>query len=312
MTYPQYGPPPQQGYAQQASQYAPPPQYAPPAPAQQYGPPPQAAAPQAAAPQTFQSPAALAPAGAPRPKAADLVGRLVLFTPQRIDLAVPNQNGGPPQDRITADFVVLDGGPLAFGGSSQTGRPNSHQDQTMPVKYLGGFFSQTLIVQQLRPYLPAQGAQPGNCLGRLVRGQSSQPGRNAPWRLDDPTEEDKALATWYLGEAAAGRLPHPSTAVAPAQPGPQYTPALHGQGYVQQLPQGYPSQGQPQYAPQGPGQQPQGPPPGYPMAPPPPPAPGQYPQYAPQQPGPAGYLANPDPGAQYQPQQAPPAATPWG
>lgn len=305
MTYPQYQQPQQQPYYPPQQ-----PQY----PAQ--GQPPMQQPPQAAPPQQYQQPmpASAPPAGFsapppagqsyPRPKLSDLVGRLILIRPTAFDKDVqaPGNDPSKKQDRITADIVVLDGGPLAFGGSMQQGRPNTHQDPAMPVGYKGVFLSQKGIVAQLQGYLPsAQNPTGGRCLARVAMGTSSQPGHNRPYRLEDPSAQDIATATGYLQQEQTGALPYHST----AEPVPGQQPAMAGPPPGYPAPAGYPQGNLPGY----PQQQPQYPPQ---------PQPGQFPQYPPQQPGPAGYLGNPDPGAQYQPQQppqpsaAPPQATPWG
>lgn len=324
MTYPQYGQP-AQGYAPAQPQQYPPqqPMQQPTYPQQQpqYSAPPAQPAPAQMGPSMPAGFTAPPPAGQayPRPKLSDLRGRLVLIRPTALDRGIkaPGTDPNKLQDRITADIVVLDGGALAFGGSMQQGRPNTHQDPAMPVGYKGVFLSQKSVVTQLQGYLPGPtNPAGGRCLARVGLGTSSTPGNNAPYRLDDPSNEDIALAHQYLAGEQTGNLPFRSTAE--PVPGQQAAPMQTGPQYVQTIPQQYAPPAQ--YGPQqgyAPAQQPQGPPPGYPpMAPQP--APGQFPQYPPQQPGPAGYLANPDPGAQYAPQQqptqpAPPTAqTPWG
>ena len=162
------------------------------------------------APLTSPAPAAAPtygddPFGAPapradRPRIMDLEERLLLITPKRLEENVPN-NLDPknPQDRMTADVIVLDGGPVAFGGRPEEGVPHSKQ-AAVPMSIEGMWISNKGLVSQLREALRARlsGAGKGMVLGRLHKGPKGKYPK-PPWLLTTtPTEEDKQLARAYL------------------------------------------------------------------------------------------------------------------
>ena len=154
-----------------------------------------------------------------RPRIMDFgVGRLLLIKPTKIERQVPAPtSAGEPvklQDRLTADVVALDGPPFAYGGKPERdGTPHTHT-ATPPEEWPGLWLTQDLLVRQCEKMVG------GMVLGRLVRGQASDPKRNAPWRLDEPTEEDRVIARQYLaGAAIAAATPSPVTPPpAPANP----------------------------------------------------------------------------------------------
>lgn len=284
----------QQSQQAPVQQYAPPQQYAAPAaPAQpQYQPAPvqQNYAP----PQTQAYPPAQAQFSAPppprtgspiSPRMQDLAGRLLLIAPSKVEYQVnsqfKNRDGSAQlQDRVTADVILLDGGPIEMGGSPDKGIPHTHVGGS-PSEYLGKFISGALIITQLVPYLPENRPNAKYALGRLVRNPNPnlKPGQSLAWKLDDPTEADIQTATRFLADKALGHVqlvePQP---LAPMAPGPM----AQAQQY-QQAPQ-------PQYAPQ-----PQ--PPQYQPAP--------QPQQPAMDPAYAAFLAN------QQAQAQPPAQAAW-
>lgn len=148
----------------------------------------------------FSAPAPQAPRG---PRLRDLYGRLVLLVPTKLEIGVPNRlQPGTTQDRMTTDVIVLDGGPIAFGGKPEATPPVPH-DKTaqLPHKTQGMYISSTGLISQCREALAkrAQG-QPGMVLGRLGVGTAKEVGQNAPWLLSLPTDADKALARQYLAQ----------------------------------------------------------------------------------------------------------------
>lgn len=236
----QYGPPaPQPQYAppapaQQPQAYAPAPQqYAPPAPAPQaYAPPQQyapAPAPQAYAPTAQGWPQGAAPAaagggalvarpgqfvtppppssgGGARPRLLDMYGRLLLVLPEHIARGVAsrfaNRDGSPQtQDKLTATVVVLDGGPLAFGGEPEKGPAGKGQHtQQVDVPYVvkGLWINQSKLIEQLEEALAMRlRGEPGLALGRLWKVGNAQ---NDPWVLAAPTAEDAALYDHYVSQ----------------------------------------------------------------------------------------------------------------
>lgn len=251
---PQYAPapqgyaPPQPQYAPPAPQYAPQPQQAPPAPG--YG----GANPQGhdgfRAPDPQQS-------NVIRPRLLDFGrdGRLVLISPIKIERGVPNNLGKPGevQDRMTADVVVLDGAPFGFGGAPEKGKPHTHTAQT-PYESVGMWISSAPLISQCERRVGE------SVLGRL--GVKNLPNGNTAYKLDDPNEQDMALARQYLVDKQAGKIAPPQQIPAsqpyagpPPQQAPQAPPAPQYMTAPAPLPQYAP-------APQAPQQQ---------YAPPPPP-----------------------------------------
>ena len=144
-----------------------------------------------------------APQKARGPRLRDLYGRLLLLVPTKLETGVPNRlQAGSTQDRMTTDVIVLDGGPIAFGGTPEKTPPVPH-DKTaqVPHKTAGQYISSTGLISQCREALArrAQG-QPGMVLGRLSTGTAKEAGQNAPWLLLPPTDEDKQLARQYLAQ----------------------------------------------------------------------------------------------------------------
>lgn len=168
-----------------------------PVPAQQAAPPAAPAAP--AAPggaDPFDGPAPQAT----RPRVLDMYNRLVLVIPHKVE-TVPNRlQPGTTQDRMTADVIVLDGGPLQYGGAPEKVPPVPHDKQVnVPHKIDRMFLSQAgLISQSSQALAKRQRGEPGMVLGRLTTGEASKPGHNPPWLLSPPTDADKQAARAYL------------------------------------------------------------------------------------------------------------------
>jgi hypothetical protein len=167
----------------------------------------------------WTQPPAQAPGGAPTPWGApapppdrgprvrDIYGRLLLISPKKIETVVNRLSKvpGEMQDRMTVDIVVLDGGPLAFGGAPEATPPKPH-DRTVEIPYLieGLWMSQVGLVSQCREALANKlSGLPGKqtmVLGRLSVSEDSKPGQNPAYLLLNPTPEDGALATAYISE----------------------------------------------------------------------------------------------------------------
>jgi hypothetical protein len=159
-----------------------------------------APAPTATTDDPFDAPA---PQQARGPRIRDLYGRLLLIVPKKLEENLPNRlKAGTFQDRLTADVIVLDGGPIQFGGKPEAVPPVPH-DKTaqVPHKTVGQYISNVGLISQCRVALAkrAQG-QPGMVLGRLGVGKAGEDGQNPPYVLSLPTEEDKQTARAYLAQ----------------------------------------------------------------------------------------------------------------
>lgn len=195
---------PQNPYAQ--------PQYA---PAPHYAPPPQSVQPQYA-PQTQYSgnpagnglvaqPGQFVPIGEPPadaagniPRLSDLTSRLLLFLPERLESAVPskfrNDDGSVrTQPRMTATVIVLDGGPVIWGG--QTPEKPRMQEQ-VPYVIKGMWINQTKIISQLDAALQLRlSGGPGLAIGRLWKTGTEQ---NSPYVLQEPSAQDVQIYNQYV------------------------------------------------------------------------------------------------------------------
>jgi hypothetical protein len=113
----------------------------------------------------------------------ELKGRLLLIKPSRVEVGVSTVLGN--KDATVADVHVLDG-----------------QD---PGQLLGEAFIWPKVLQaQLRSTVSTG----RYCLGRLGQG-NAKPGQNPPWKLADPTEDDREVARKYLAELAAPPITAP-------------------------------------------------------------------------------------------------------
>lgn len=289
----------------QPPQYPQPPMqqpYYPQPPAQQYAPQP------AAVPQQVSAATRAAESSGDFVRIKDLgPGRLVLIIPtlltENLPSKYPDASGKPKlQSRVTADVIVLDGEPYAFGGKPDDEfAPVPHTHQVAPVaRHRGCYLSGAPLVGQLRKAVPttAGGLSEGQGMiyGRIEKRRPAQPGGRASWVIaDNPSPEDGATAQAWLDRMRAAQDVYSEPTLmqyAPAMPMPNayYTPAA--QEAWQQATQ------QPNYGP-APAQQP------WPIQQPP----QGWPQPVAQQPAP--YLAGqaqtyaPGPAPQQQAQQGP-------
>lgn len=106
-----------------------------------------------------------------------LKGSLLLFTPRALE-NISTSFG--PKDAVRGDVVPVDG-------------PAKGEQLTDVLVF------PSVLVSQLR-----EAVSSGRMvLGRLSRG-TAKPGRQAPWRLDDPTEQDKTAGrAWLAANAPA-------------------------------------------------------------------------------------------------------------
>jgi hypothetical protein len=135
------------------------------------------------------------------PRIRDCYNRLLLIVPHKLEEGIPNRlQPGQTQDRMTADVVVLDGGPINYGGKPEATPSVPHNKVAgTPHKTNRMFISQVGIISQCREALArrAQG-KPGMVLGRLSVGEAPKPGQNPPYLLQPPTDADKTIARSYL------------------------------------------------------------------------------------------------------------------
>ena len=142
-----------------------------------------------------------APQAARGPRVRDMYGRLLLIIPHKLEEGVPNKmDAGKLQDRMTADVVILDGGPIAFGGAPEKVPPRPHTQQAnVPLKNTRQYISSVGLISQCRDALAkkVRTGQPGMVLGRLNVGEAK--GDQAPpYLLTPATDADKAIARAYL------------------------------------------------------------------------------------------------------------------
>jgi hypothetical protein len=192
-----------QAYApQQQPQYAPTPQGWP-----------QGAAPAAAGggglvarPGQFVTPPPPSAGTGSRPRLLDMYGRLLLVLPEHVQRGVAsrftNRDGSPQtQDKLTATVIVLDGGPMAFGGEPEKGPAGKGQHtQTVDVPYVvkGMWINQSKLIEQLEEALAMRlRGEPGLALGRLWKVGQAQ---NDPWVLAAPTPDDAAVYDRYVSQ----------------------------------------------------------------------------------------------------------------
>jgi hypothetical protein len=183
---------------------------------------------QQAAPPAALDPSALNAAPTPPPsgdgkgaKFPDMYGRLVIMFPLSFEQRPKSpqfltqqdrSNGNLMQDQITTTVVVLDDGrggfsPISWGGDPMRNVPPT-DTVALPYVRRAMWISQTKLIAQLRPYLPASpGAAPGMIFGRVLKAGNEH---NSPWYLSsDVTEADTQLARTYLNLVAQGQVPHP-------------------------------------------------------------------------------------------------------
>ena len=137
---------------------------------------------------------------ASRPRVRDMVGRLLLVIPHKVETVPNRKQPGETQERMTADVVVLDGGPLAYGGAPEK-LPSIPHDKTAQVPYRVDrlFISSAGLVSQSRQALAKRlQGQPGMVLGRLGTGEAKSADYSPPYLLSMPTEQDKQIARQYL------------------------------------------------------------------------------------------------------------------
>lgn len=126
--------------------------------------------------------------GATRPAVRDFADRVVVIRPTRFEKDVPGVEAGKLQDRITADVLVLDGGPMEFGGNVRRGKPQTMVVET-PFLVKSMYISNTNMVQAVQAQVGK-----GVVLGRVVEGKASNPAHNNPFNLNEVPQDDPKYA----------------------------------------------------------------------------------------------------------------------
>ena len=143
------------------------------------------------------------------PKMIELYGRLVLVKPLKIETVKDNLSPTPGAtvDRLTADVDILDGTwPLVrlhkSGLPVSQASPGTPQPEPLTERHFSGMWINSKgIVSVAKMSLAGQGPQ--TILGRVSRGDASQPGWNEPYFLAAGTKEDKTVARAYIAQRAA-------------------------------------------------------------------------------------------------------------
>lgn len=134
------------------------------------------------------------------PKIGDLQGRLLIVLPESLQRGLPSRfmgTNGQPQtvDRLTATVVVLDGGPLQWGGT-QPGSQRQHAEVPYVIK--GLWIQQTKLIEQLdEPLRMRLNGQPGLALGRLWKTGTAA---SDPYVLAAPDQNDAAQYDRYVSQ----------------------------------------------------------------------------------------------------------------
>ena len=110
-------------------------------------------------------------------RAKDFNGRLLIVTPNEYVTGINTVNG--VKDAVDAKVVVVD----------ETNPAGSEVIEG--ARLFGG-----QLIAGTKPFIGK-----GMVLGRLGQG-TAKPGQNAPWVLNDPTDEDRTKAQAYLSTTA--------------------------------------------------------------------------------------------------------------
>lgn len=126
------------------------------------------------------------------------LGCLVLITPHSI---VDGAYQGKPNRTMTCDIVVLDSpaGPVRWGGKPEKGIQHTQTQDTFPWELRQVKTSNDGISNACETALEnrRKGVNPGVVLGRIGVGTQSDPTKNPPFIMLDPSEDDIAKARAY-------------------------------------------------------------------------------------------------------------------
>lgn len=152
--------------------------------------------------------------------------RLVAIIPMKIERGVKAPGENKTQDRITADVLIIDGGPITYGGRpwARPPIPDTFVIQQLPYLARNVWISNSVLVTQLERKVGN-----GIVVGRLYYGEAKN-GNNAPYKIsEDPTQEEIAFVTQWWAAYSAGQWQNPAaTPLAPVAgfTGVQSTPSV--------------------------------------------------------------------------------------
>ena len=151
----------------------------------------------------FSGPAPQRPRG---PRMRDMHGRLLLIRPLFVEKhksTDPTTHQETEKDRMTADVIILDGGPIHFGGTPEK-LPSIPHDRVadVPFKIDGMFISAVGIISQCRDALEKKRRNESGAivLGRLGVGQARNADSSPPYLLSPYTEAEANIARAYLAQ----------------------------------------------------------------------------------------------------------------
>ena len=139
--------------------------------------------------------------------------RLVAVIPMKIERDVKAPGQGKTQDRITADVLIIDGGPITYGGRpwAHPPMPDTMVINQLPYLATNVWISNSVLVTQLERKVGN-----GIVVGRLYYGEAKN-GNNAPYKIsEDPTPEEIAFVTQWWAAYQAGQFQNPPAT--PLQP----------------------------------------------------------------------------------------------
>jgi hypothetical protein len=168
---------------------------------------------------SFSKPAPVTSGGGQGADLKAMYGRLVLVIPIKIERGIPSNfksatGEAQLQDRMTATFIVLDGGsPIAFGGDMYA-MPQKPHDKSEPLPHVskGLWVSQSKLIEACEPALRvAATSGPGSTSEALVLGRLLKNGtdKNSAWILGEYTPQDQQIAEYYLSGVKSGQFVNP-------------------------------------------------------------------------------------------------------
>lgn len=142
--------------------------------------------------------------GGTSPHPRNLIGRTVVLVPKSIDENSSFEGASRP--KITADVIVIDGGPVTYGESLDptSPRPATERRET-PAMWTSAWINSESIVNALRPQVGR-----GIVVGRIERGTQ---GRRPPiLRAIDQNDPGRAAAReiWFQVQSGTFVNPEPT------------------------------------------------------------------------------------------------------